>query len=62
MIQIENIDHVPVEIKVKYLVSLIKSNYGETQYSSFLFDLIIALYRDTIERTEYYKTVWDKSK
>lgn len=25
---IENIDHVPIEVKVKYLVSLIKNNYS----------------------------------
>ena len=51
-----------MEVKVKYLVSLIKSNYTEGQYSEVLFDLVVGLYREAVERTEYYRTVWDKSK
>lgn len=27
MINVENIDHVPIKIKIKYLVSLIKNNF-----------------------------------
>ena len=43
-------------------MSLIKSNYTERQYSEVLYDLVVGLYREAVERTEYYRTVWDKSK
>ena len=59
---IENIDHVPIEIKIKYLVSLIRNTFRENEYSSNLFDVVSLMYREVVERMEYYKTIWDKSK
>lgn len=34
---IENIDHVPIEVKIKYLVSLIKNTYPPNEYGIKLY-------------------------
>lgn len=42
---VENIDHVPVEVKVKYLVSLIRNNFTEGEYCQVLLELVQVMYK-----------------
>lgn len=48
---VENIDHVPVEVKVKYLVSLIRNNFTESEYCQVLLELVQVMYKEVVERT-----------